>query len=506
MQRITVVSTLILALSCATPGQDRPPNVVLILADDLGYGDPGCFNPESKIPTPHIDRLAAEGTRFTDAHSPASVCTPTRYGLLTGRYAWRTALKRSVLWPWDPPLLEPERVTLPELLKTRGFSTACIGKWHLGWDWPLDGDKHVVDVIGKRHTWAPDQRAGIAARVDWTRPVRGGPLAHGFDTYFGDDVPNFPPYGFIEDDRLPIEPTTRKPAGMFGHDGPATPGWDLSTVMPMIAQRAAAWIDGRRSAPDPAQPFFLYVPLTAPHTPIAPTPRFAGRSQAGPYGDFVAEVDWVVGQISAALQRGGFSEDTIVIFTSDNGSPHRTGKGMAGPTGSIKKATGHDPSAPFRGMKSDAWEAGHRVPFVARWPERIPAGKVCAEPMIHTDLYRTLATLTGSPMPWGAAEDGFDLSKVWLKGAGAQPVRDHLVHHSGNGTFAIRVGRWKLILGKGSGGFTRFKPAPDAPPGQLYDLTADPKESVNRYAEHPEIVQRLTARLRAIQRQGHSRR
>ena len=497
-------SLILIMVACTAPlvaQSAPPPNIVLILADDLGYGDPGCFNDASKIPTPHIDRLAAEGLRLTDAHSPSSVCTPTRYGILTGRYAWRTKLKRGVLWPWDPPLLEHDRLTLPELLRDEGYRTACIGKWHLGWDWPIDQDAHITDVF-KGHTIPAKRRAGFAKRIDWSRPTRGGPLAHGFDHYFGDDVPNFPPYAFIQDDRVTAKPTVSKPKGMFGHAGPATPGWDLSVVLPTLAQRAASWIDSLGD--EPTKPFFLYVPLTAPHTPIATSPHMRGKSKAGDYGDFVHEVDWTVGQILAALDRTQLAENTLVVFTSDNGSPQRDGTGMSGPVGSVKRRFGHDPSRPWRGLKSDAWEGGHRVPFVARWPGHVPAGRSSAQPWVHTDLYRSLATLTGCTVPPAAGEDSFDLSAVLLGGATEEPVRDHLVHHSGNGLFAIRQGSWKLILGKRSGGFTRYKPPADAPAGQLFDLDAGPAESANVYVENPDVVKRLSTRLDRIRRSGRS--
>lgn len=478
------------------------PNIVLLLADDLGYGDPRCYNSESKIPTPHIDALAAAGMRFTDAHSPSSVCTPTRYGILTGRYAWRTALQRGVLWPWDPPLIAGERTTLPELLRARGYATACIGKWHLGWNWPVDEGAHVRDVIDG-HTWPRKRRAEIGARVDWDRPIGGGPLAHGFDHYFGDDVPNFPPYAFIEDDRVMTRPTVPKPKGMFGHPGPAAPGWDLAQVLPALAQRAASWIDEAARARRRG-PFFLYVPLTAPHTPIAPSPRFAGKSGAGAYGDFVHEVDWCVGVVLAALERNQLTNETLVVFTSDNGSPQRDGQNMSGPVGAVKRRFGHDPSRPWRGLKSDSWEGGHRVPFVARWPGRVPASTECDDPIVLTDLFRSLAAIAECEVPSDAGEDSFDQRSALFDAERERPVRDHLVHHSGNGTFAIRIGRWKLIEGRGSGGFSRWKPPKDGPPGQLYDLVDDPAEAENLFREHPERVAMLRDRLARIRRDGRS--
>ena len=491
-------------LSLAQPVDDAasetPINIVIVLADDLGYGDPGCYNDQSKIPTPNIDRLAAEGLRFTDAHTPSSVCSPTRYGLLTGRYAWRTKLKRSVLWPWSLPLIEKDRLTLPAMLQQHGYHTACIGKWHLGWDWPIDTDGHVSDEFDGVAI-AAKKRVPLGKRIDFSRPIASGPTSRGFHYYFGDDVPNFPPYCFIENDHTVGIPSVDKPKGMFGHDGPTLAGWDLSVVMPTLAQKAAAYIEERAKHPD--QPFFLYVPLTAPHTPIAPSPHFAGKSEAGIYGDFVHEVDWVLGQVLSALDRTGTAKNTLVIFTSDNGSPQRNGIDMSGPIGSVKKF-GHDPSRPWRGMKSDAWEAGHRVPYVMRWPGRTPAGETSSEPIILTDLMRTFATIVGHSLPEDSAEDSFDILTAFEGKRTHRPIHNHLVHHSGNGVFAIRQGNWKLILGKGSGGFTRYKAPADAPAGQLYHLGDDPDEMRNLYSEKPEIVEQLSELLKKVRNNNSS--
>lgn len=503
---ITVLLFMWQAYSNSASAQTSKPNVVIILADDLGYGDVGCYNDQSRIPTPNIDRLATQGMRFTDAHTPSSVCTPTRYGLLTGRYCWRTKLSRSVLWPWDPPLIPEDRLTLPAMLQQVGYDTACIGKWHLGWDWPLvhpdDPNRYLTDefngyTIDRRH------RESYGERVDWKRPTRGGPTERGFDKYFGDDVPNFPPYTFIENNRVTVVPTVGKPDSMFGHAGPASEDWDLSLVMPTITRRAVAYLDQRATSSESSTPFFLYVPLTAPHTPIAPAAEFSGKSKAGRYGDFVHQVDWTVGQILTALQRNGLADNTLVLFTSDNGSPQRNGLKMSGPTGSVKKEFGHDSSRPWRGMKADIWEAGHRVPMIARWPNRISPASVCDEPLVLTDLMRTMATLVDASIPESAAEDSFDMSSVLL-GKSTSPIRDHLIHHSGNGIYAIRVGDWKLITGKGSGGFTRYQPPADAPKGQLYDLKNDPTESNNLYRQEPETVTRLRKQLEGYRKAGRT--
>ena len=289
------------------------PNIIYILADDMGYGDMGCNNPNSKISTPNLDRLASQGVRFTDAHAPSSVCTPSRYALLTGRYCWRTDLRGGVLWPFDPPLIEPDRLTVASLLRQRGYKTACIGKWHLGWEWEThDGEPACKGTeIGIRE---PEKRLALEANIDYAKPMRGGPIDCGFDTYFGVDVPNFPPYAWFEQNRLTELPTEDKPDEMFGAPGKMVPGWRLEAMIPELLRRAVDYIES--SGPDP---FFLYFPLTSPHTPIVPNEAFIDRSQAGLYGDFVCEVDWVVGEVMAVLDRKGIADDTLLIFTSDNG-------------------------------------------------------------------------------------------------------------------------------------------------------------------------------------------
>ena len=486
----------------ALPAAERP-NIVLILADDLGYGDPGCYNSESKVPTPHLDRLAAEGMLFTDAHCPSSVCTPTRYGLLTGRYCWRTELKQSVLWPWDAPLIEPDRLTLPKMLKKVGYQTACIGKWHLGWNWPTRDGSRINDTLPLGR-YDVRFRTAFSQKIDFSQPIKSGPLAQGFDSYFGDDVPNFPPYIYIENDRVLGIPSEPKPAALFGHPGPMLPGWDLSGVMPALAAKAVEFIEEARRAP-----FFLYMPLTAPHTPIAPRPEFVGKSGAGRYGDYVAQVDGTVGQILAALDRNGLRDDTLVLFTSDNGSPARDGTNMAGPTRSVVSKYGHDPSRPWRGMKSDIWEGGHRVPFIIRWPGHVAPNTRSEELICLTDCFATFAALVGQELPNEAGEDSLSFLPVLEGRENNQPLRGSLVHHSGNGTFAIRKGNWKLIVDNlGSGGFTKpakIAPKPDGPQGQLYNLAADPAEQHNLWDERADVVEQLRNQLEHILRDGRSR-
>ena len=492
-----------------TQEMDSKPNIVIILADDLGYGDPRCYNSGSKVPTPHIDALARQGVRFTDAHTPSSVCSPTRYGLLTGRYAWRTSLKRSVLWPYDPPLIEKDRVTLPGMLRTLGYGTTCIGKWHLGWDWPRYKGAARLPMPG-RGQQGRKQRQKIGLTIDFSKPIPGGPITRGFDSYFGDDVPNHPPFCFIQDDRCVQQPNVMRGPKRYGWPGPAVKGWDFSAVMPALTAKAQQCIKAQQwirthAKFTLARPFFLYFALTAPHTPIAPAKAFLGKSQAGAYGDYVYEVDWAVGQVMQTLAETGLDKNTILVFTSDNGSPARDGTLMSGAVSSVTKKYGHDPNHPWRGVKADIWEAGHRVPFVVRWPGRLAAHTTNDALICLTDLYATFAHLLHVDLEDDQAEDSFDFLPALLppspSAATTRPTwqRPHIIHHSLNGTFAIRKGPWKLVVENlGSGGFSKpamQRPGPDDPKGQLYNLDEDPTERHNLYKSHPAIVSELRALL-----------
>ncbi|MBD8488733.1 arylsulfatase [Echinicola sp. CAU 1574] len=474
--------TMTLMTSCNRKEDNKPPNIVLILADDLGYGDVGTYNDQAKVNTPYIDQLAKDGMWFTDAHTPSSVCTPTRYGILTGRYSWRTRLKKSVLWPWEAPLIEEHRETLPDMLKSVGYQTAAIGKWHLGWNWSTHDTVPAEDNNG--------------AEVNYNEPIKGGPLAAGFDYYFGDDVPNFPPYTFIENEKVVEMPSVSKPDDMFGHKGVMAPGWTLENVMPTITQKSVEYIE---SAAKTDKPFFLYFALTAPHTPIAPTAKFKGSSQAGAYGDFVQEVDWTVGQVMDALKRNGLDENTIVIFTSDNGSPARNGENYSGPVSSVIKDYGHYANGSWRGYKGDAWEGGHRVPFIVKWPTHIEAGTSAKGLVSSLDIMATVRDIVGIEKKENSSPDGQSMLPT-LKDAN-EPARNFLVHHSHQGVFAIRKGDWKLIQSQKSGGFSdglNKEGYGIETPGQLYNMKDDPAESNNLYAAHPEIVDELSKILQGI--------
>ncbi len=494
------LATAVLTLGIAVPVAalpDSKPNIVYILADDLGYGDVGVYNPQSKIPTPQLDRLAAEGMRFTDAHAPDAVCTPTRYGVLTGRYAFRSRLKSGVLAPWDPPLIEEGRLTVPALLRQHGYATVCIGKWHLGWSWPTKDGK------------PPSSKDGIG-NVDFTKPIPDGPIARGFDHYFGVDLPNFPPYCFIENDRTVGIPSQASPQtkGGFNRPGPMVAGWNLTNIMPEITTRAVRYIESA-AAKSPTKPFFLYFPLTAPHYPIVPAPAFKGRSQAGDYGDFVAQVDSTVGEVMAALARTGLATNTLVIFTSDNG-PEVAGEVGIGAYDRIKES-GHRSMDGLRGVKRDAWEGGHRVPFIARWPNHIPAGTVSEETICHVDLLATSAALLGEKLPPDAGEDSYNLLPALRGQKLPKPIREATILHSAKGSFAIRQGDWVLIDARsGDGnrepgwlkeerGYSTNQFA-----GELYNLRDDLPQRRNLYGEQPEVVQRLKSLLEKYKAEGRS--
>jgi len=446
---------------------DKRPNIVLILADDMGYGDASCYDERSLIPTQHIDRLAEQGMRFTDAHSPSAVCSPTRYGILTGRYAWRTVMTSRVLWAFDRPLIERDRFTVPAMLRRHDYHTACIGKWHLGWVWrTADGQPLQLPFeIGEPgpHT----ERVRLARAIDYTQMLGGGPLAAGFDYYFGDDVINQPPYLWIENNRgLTLPTLPANPHLLYGSsDGPTTVDWDQKAVLPELTRRATDYI--RQRARQPSQPFFLYFPLTAPHLPIVPPPEFAGKSKYGPYGDFVLQVDSIVGQIMAALEDAEITENTLLVFTSDNGS-----------YAPVKDE--HHPNGNLRGRKGMIFEGGHRVPLIVRWPGVVKRGTVNHQLVGLQDLAATLAEHLGQELSADAMEDSVSLYPT-LRDASI-PVRQALVNHSVSGEFAVRQHDWKLIPGN----------------RQLYDLGQDLAEQENLWETRPEIVQRLTALLTEI--------
>jgi arylsulfatase A-like enzyme len=470
------------------------PNVVVILADDLGYGDVKRFNPGGKIPTPNIDALADAGTTFTDAHSPSAVCSPTRYGLLTGRYAWRSKLKSGVLGGLSPRLIEPGRLTVAQLLKNNGYHTAAVGKWHLGMDWKLKPGKRVTEL-------SIEPREQVF-NVEYDRPIRNGPNSVGFDYYFGISASlDMVPYTFIENDRVAADPTEDRDFPMMPgkaartRKGPSAPGFEAENVLPELTKRAVRYIDGRAKS---KTPFFLYLPLAAPHTPIAPAKDW--RTKGGtPYMDFVMAADAAVGEVLAALRRQNLEGNTLVIFTSDNGcSPQADFPALA--------KLGHNPNYHFRGHKADIYEGGHRVPFVVRWPGKVKAKATCDALACHTDILATCADVIGAKLPDEAGEDSVSLLPAL--GLRKGPVRESVVVHSVNGSFGVREGQWKLCLCPGSGGWSAPRPGTKGESGlpavQLFDLGRDIGEKTNLQADEPERVARMAKSLRKWVDDGRS--
>jgi arylsulfatase A len=476
------------------------PNVVVILADDLGYGDLKCYNAESKIDTPHINRLAAEGMLFTDVHSGSAVCTPTRYGLVTGRYSWRSKLQSGVLGGLSPRLIEPGRMTVASMLKQHGYHTACIGKWHLGMDW--------VKLPGKQVAELSIEPRDLVWNVDYGQPIANGPNSVGFDYFYGISASlDMVPYTYIENDRVTVLPTEDRDFPLMLHrpqgrcrKGPTAPDFDVADVLPELAKKSVEYIDQRADAAKQGQPFFLYLPLASPHTPIVPTEAWQGKTGLNFYGDFVAQTDWAVGQVLQALDRHGLTDDTLFVFTNDNGCSPQAGFPDL-------LAKGHDPNAPLRGHKADIYEGGHRVPFIVRWPGRVKPGTKSDQLLCLTDIFATCADIVGAKLPDDAAEDSVSLLPALL-GRDEGPLKEAVVHHSVNGSFAIRQSRWKLALCPGSGGWSSPRPGRDdtsgLPPVQLFDLEQDLAEQHNLQAEHPEVVERLTKLLEKYVAEGRS--
>lgn len=469
----------------ALQGEEGPPNIVLVYADDMGWGDLGVQNPGSKIPTPNLDRLALEGLRCTDAHSSSGICTPSRFALLTGTHHWRRF--HGIVNSFGPSVFRDGDVTLASMLKGRGYDTACIGKWHLGWDWNAVKRQGAKPVKGKG--FAPGD-------FDWTKPIPNGPTAWGFDHYFGDDVPNFPPYTWFEDDRVVTAPTLPlkvepKPAegSAESRPGPMAEGWRQDMVMPRLTARVEQWLreDARKETP-----FFLYFPWTSPHAPITPAVEFKGTTEAGGYGDFMHQSDAHLGRVLEALEAQGLADNTIVIFTADNGPEH-----YAYPR---TRDFGHRSAGPLRGLKRDIFEGGHRVPFLVRWPGVIEAGRVSDGLVGQVDLFRTLAAATGAEVPEGAARDSVDQLALW-RGDSKSPRTFH-IHNTFKDRWAVRRGRWLYVNAK-DGAHSRIPDwyrkaegiGPNPLEGMLFDLTADLGQRVNVLGEHRDVADSLAALL-----------
>jgi arylsulfatase A len=489
----------ILAACLAAPAADKP-NIVYVLCDDLGYGDLKCLNRDGKIATPNFDRVAAAGLAFTDAHSGSAVCTPTRYGLMTGRYAWRTKLQSGVLGGLSPRLIDPHRLTVASLLKQHGYHTAAIGKWHLGMNWSK--------LPGKEVTELNIETAEQVHNVDYSQPIAGGPTTVGFDSYFGISASlDMVPYTFIHNDRVTILPTVDKQFPMMlGRSGgttrlgPAAPDFEVEHVLPALTNKAVEYIGQRAADAKTGRPFFLYLPLASPHTPIAPTSPWQGKSGLNPYADFVCETDAALGQVLDALDQNGLTNNTLLIVTSDNGCSPQAKYDELLPKG-------HNPSFVFRGTKADIYEGGHRIPFLVRWPGHVATGTTSNQTTCLTDFMATCADIVGVPLPDDAAEDSVSMLTALL-GRANTPLRQATVHHSINGSFAIRQANWKLCFCPGSGGWSQPRPGRDDTTGlpavQLFDLAADIGEQHNLQADNPKIVEQLTALLQRIVTDGRS--
>lgn len=494
------LASAVIALATHANAEAARPNFLFILCDDLGYGDVQCLNADGKIPTPNLDRLARGGVVFTDAHSSSSVCTPTRYGVLTGRYNWRSKLQSSVLGGLSPRLIEPGRMTVASFLKDKGYHTACIGKWHLGMDWSLKGGA----VVNELSIESPDQ----VWNVDFSKPILNGPNSVGFDYYYGISASlDMVPYTYIENDHvvaLPDEeglfPMMTGREGGTTRKGPRAASFDAANVLPDLTDKAIGFIRDRADDAKKGEPFFLYLPYASPHTPILPTGEWLGKSGLNSYGDFVMQNDDCVGRILAVLDELELADNTMVVFTSDNGcSPQAQYPEL------LEK--GHNPSHVFRGHKADIYEGGHRVPFIVRWPAKVKGGATSNKLVCLTDFMATVAEVIGEKLPANAAEDSFSFLGH-LTGKSSPVQREVMVHHSINGSFAIRQGRWKLNLCPGSGGWSAPRPGRDdlsgLPPVQLFDLSADIGETKNLQAEQPKVVARLTQLLERYVAEGRS--
>ncbi|MGD7652898.1 MAG: sulfatase family protein, partial [Verrucomicrobiales bacterium] len=468
-----LVCLLALALAAVAAPQ---PNVIVILADDMGSGDVRALNPESSIPTPNLDRLSREGVTFTDAHSGSAVCTPTRYGLVTGRYCWRSRLKKGVLNGYSEHLIEPDRFTIADVFKAKGYATACFGKWHLGMDLPLAGKQ----------------------RLDLKGTVENGPLANGFDRYYGISASlDFPPYVWISDDRIDATAVEMKPGRRFPdylRAGETAPNFIHEQVQDRLVEESTGFIRKQAAA---KQPFFIYLPLPSPHKPVLPADRFRGKSAVGPYGDYVMQTDWTVGEVMKAVRESGIDDHTMIVYTSDNGSfmfqldapecpprmpadsnnPKDGSDHRTDPTIQGFNSASHRPNLNFRGTKADIFEGGHRVPFLVRMPGAFEAGRRVSTTISLVDILATCAEVIGAEVPAGAAEDSHSF-RALLMGEG-KTGRAPVIAHSVNGSFAIYSGKWKLIATKGSGGRTLPGSKPFQKPYQLYDLSKDIEERNN---------------------------
>ena len=462
----------------------KRPNVLVILADDMGVGDVRSLNNESKIPTPNMDPLATEGLVFQDAHSASSIGALARYGMMTGRYCWRSDPTCRDVMGFDLPLIPAGRVTLGDLFKQKGYRTAYFGKWGLGLGW--------ITRDGKPGKWDHGYNGtGESLNIDFKKPVTGGPKTLGFDYFFGIAASlDMPPYAYIENDITVGVPDKVTRAG--GRQGLTVGGFRVMEVMPNLTQKVVRFLQDQGKK-DPGAPFFLFVSLTAPHTPFVPTAKVNGLSQAGRYGDSVGMVDWSVGRILDTLKKTGLTEDTLVLLTSDNGSLMSNEE--------MEPDFGHRPSYLYRGKKGDPWEGGHRVPLLVKWPGEIEPG-TCQEVISQTDFLATFAEILGMDLPENAGEDSLSFLPILQGKTFEKPIREAIIHNASQGSFAIREGKWKLILPP-----EHVDPAvSDASRiGQLYNLETDIGERSNLWKNNPALVERLRKLLEKSRSEGKTR-
>lgn len=501
--RKNVIFSCLLAVSilssCATiqkkqaKVENRKPNIIIIYADDMGYGDLNIENPNSKIPTPNLDQLAREGMRFTDAHSSSGICTPSRFALLTGTYHWRNG--HDIVQAFGKPFFKDTDITLPQVLRTNGYTTAAIGKWHLGWDWEFKKNQSgkVAEKGNTKKVYLPED-------IDWSKPVSGGPLSRGFDYYFGDGTPNMPPYAWVENDRFVEAPTEVMDNSNIGHktkegsweyrSGPKVKGWNPYEVLPTLTKKTVEWINKQ----DENKPFFLYLALPSPHAPIIPNDEFDGKSKAGGYGDYMVQTDFVAGQVLKALKEKGLENNTIIIFSSDNGTESYAWERAV--------KYGHFSMGDFRGVKRDVWEGGHHIPFIIKWPGKVKAGSISHETISQIDIMATLASITHTTLPETAAPDSYDLTPVIKGKRYKSPLREATIHNTYASKWGIRQGDWLFINDSTGGhralpenfkkltGYTDFDT-----PGILFNMKKDPEQRINLYNKYPKRVEEMNKLL-----------
>lgn len=488
----SILFSAVLFTSCSKIEQKQP-NIIIIYADDMGYGDLNCQNPNSKIPTPNLDQLASEGMRFTDAHSSSGICSPSRFALLTGTYHWRR--QHGIVGAFGSPFFNDSDVTLPQILKTKGYTTAAIGKWHLGWDWKFNNEPS-----GEVMQWGKMRKVYTSKDIDWNGPITGGPLDRGFDYYFGDGTINFPPYAWVENDQIVELPTQEMDINNIGFNtkegqwefrpGPKVKDWNPYEVLPTLTKKTIEWI--HRQNKD--NPFFLYFALPSPHAPIIPNDEFDGKSEAGGYGDFMVQTDWVAGQVLKALKEKGLEDNTIIIFSADNGTEAYAWKRA--------EKYQHFSMGNYRGLKRDVWEGGHHIPFIIKWPGQIEAGSISNEVISQVDIMATLASITKIDLPDNVAPDSYDILPVIKGEAYNSPLREATIHNTFENKWGIRKGDWLYINDTTGGhrkmpdsfkqltGYTDFESE-----GILFNMKNDSEQRVNLFKEYPEKSMELNKLL-----------